>query len=76
MVNMTLAVPQELHEIMKKHSEVKWSEVARLALWEYARKLELLDRLVADSKLTEEDVEEIDKVVKKAMAKKYRKYST
>ena len=70
---MTLAVPQELHEIMKKHSEVKWSEVARKALWDHARKLELLDKLVEKSKLTEKDVEELDKIVKKAIAEKYRK---
>lgn len=76
MVNMTLALPQELHDIMKKHSEVKWSEVARRALWDYARKLELLDSLVSNSKMTEKDVEEIDKIVKKAMAKRYRKYYT
>ena len=72
---MTLAVPQELHEIMKKHSEVKWSEVARKALWDHARKLELLDKLVEKSKLTEKDVEELDKIVKKAIAERYRKHS-
>ena len=32
MVNMTLAIPEELHKIMKKHSEIKWTEVARQAI--------------------------------------------
>ena len=76
MVNMTLAVPKDLHIIMKKHSEIKWSEVARKALWEYAKKLELLDSLVENSEFTKEDVEELDRVIKRAMAKRYRKYST
>lgn len=31
MVNMTLAVPKEMHEKMKEHSEIKWTEVARKA---------------------------------------------
>jgi hypothetical protein len=36
MTNMTLAVPENLTQIIKKHREVKWSEVARQALWNEA----------------------------------------
>ncbi len=32
MVNMTLAVPERLHRIMKLHSEIKWTEIARKAI--------------------------------------------
>jgi len=39
-VNMTLAVPERLHRIMKKHSEIKWTEVARKAIEKKARALE------------------------------------
>ena len=52
MVNVTLAVPEELHKIMTKHPEIKWSEVARQAMWEYARKLELLDQIADRSTLS------------------------
>jgi len=31
MVNMTMAIPEELHSKMKKYPEVKWTEVARKA---------------------------------------------
>jgi len=31
-VNVTLSVPKEVHDIMKQHREIKWSEVARQAL--------------------------------------------
>jgi len=44
MTNMTLALPEELHAIMRKHKTVKWSEVARSALWEQARQIDLLDQ--------------------------------
>jgi hypothetical protein len=74
MVNMTLAIPEDLHEIMKKHTDIKWSEVARRALRDYAEKLDKLDRMLHDSKLTDEDVDQIDHKIKKSMAKKYRKY--
>ena len=73
MVNMTLAIPKDLHEKMKQHSEIKWSEVARKAIREYASKLEILDKMVAESKLIEEDIDEIDHVVKAAILKHYRK---
>ena len=71
MVNVTLAVPEELHKIMKKHPEIKWSEVARQAMWEYARKLELLDKIVSRSKLSEKDALEIGEAVKKRVAERY-----
>jgi len=71
-VNVTFAVPEELHEIMKRHPEIKWSEIARKAMWEYASKLELMDRLTRESQLSEKDVLELDKKVKAGIAKKYR----
>ena len=40
MVNMTLAVPERLHRVMRKHSEIKWTEVARKAIERKARLLE------------------------------------
>ncbi|MBS3058199.1 MAG: hypothetical protein J4478_02245 [Candidatus Diapherotrites archaeon] len=37
---MTFAIPEQIHKIMKKHSEIKWSEVARKAIEKKARELE------------------------------------
>ncbi len=71
MTNMTLAVPEDLHKIMEKHKEIKWSEVARQAIWEKARKLELMDRLLAKSELTEKDAEEIGHKIKHGIAKRH-----
>ncbi len=69
---VTLAVPEELHEIMRRHPEIKWSEIARKAMWEYARKLELMQIIVGESKLSEKDVLELDKMVKAGLGRKYR----
>ena len=66
MTNMTLAVPNDLHNIMQKHREIKWSEVARQALWQHAKKLELLDKLLSKSKLSEEDALFLGKKIKLA----------
>jgi len=71
MTNMTLAVPEDLKKIMEKHQEVKWSEVARQAMWEHAKKLELMDKLVSKSKLTENEALEIGRKIKKEVARRH-----
>lgn len=71
MVNMTLAVPKELHRIVKRHPEIKWSEVARQAMWDYARKIELLDQLTSRSRLTEAEAIVSDQVIKKKLSESY-----
>lgn len=72
MVNVTFAVPEELHEIMRRHPEIKWSEIARKAMWDYARKLELMERIVSGSRLSERDVLELDEKVKTGLRRKYK----
>ncbi len=72
MTNMTLAIPEELHAVMKKHGEIKWSEVARRALWLQARKLEIMDKILSKSNLTEEDAENIGHKIKHGIAKRHR----
>lgn len=71
MTNMTLAVPEDLNRIMQKHKEIKWSEVARQAIWEKARKLELMEKLLVKSELTEQDAEEIGRKIKHGIAKRH-----
>lgn len=68
---MTLAIPEDLYNIMEKHKEIKWSEVARQAIWEKARKMELLDKILSKSQLTEKDAIEIGNKIKKEIAKKH-----
>jgi hypothetical protein len=71
MTNMTLAVPEELHIIMRRHKQIKWSEVAREALWNQAKKLELMDKILSKSTLTEKDALEIGRKVNKAVAERH-----
>lgn len=71
MPNMTMSIPTELHQVVKKHSEIKWSEIARKAMWEQARKLELMDAITKKSKLNEKDVMDIDEKVKAGLLKRY-----
>jgi hypothetical protein len=71
MTNMTLAIPAELVIVMRKHKEIKWSEVARQAMVEKAEELRLMDEILSKSKLTEKDAMEIGKKIKEGMAKRH-----
>ena len=70
MPNITLSIPEDLHERMKLHSEIRWSEVVRKSISDKIDDLEMLDKLTAGSKLTSKDVDEISKRIDRAAAKK------
>ncbi len=70
MPNLTLSIPTELHEAMKRHPEIRWSEVARKAIAKRLEDLETLDAILSKSTLTEKDVKELaEKVTKGAWEK-------
>jgi hypothetical protein len=56
---------------MRRHPEIKWSEIARKAIWEYAERLDLMERIVSKSQLSEKDVLELEKKVKAGVRRKY-----
>ena len=68
---MTLSIPEDLHRIIKTHEEIKWSVIARKAMWEYARKLEIVDQILEKSEFTEENVMELDKMIKRSLRAHY-----
>ena len=70
MPNMTLSIPQELHQIVRQHNEIKWSEIARRAMWEQAKKVQLMDKLTGNSEFTEEDVAFLDHRIKAKLLKR------
>lgn len=72
MVKLSLALPDEIRGIMDKHKEINWEEIASDYLWEYAKKIELVDRIASESKLTEEEADKISRPIKQKIALKYR----
>ncbi|MFC1775087.1 hypothetical protein ACFLZN_02110 [Nanoarchaeota archaeon] len=65
MSNITLAIPDDLHKKMKKHSEIRWSEVVRKSIAEKIKVLEMLDKITQKSKMTAKDVKELAKKINK-----------
>ena len=74
MGNITLSLPNDLHEKMKRMSDVRWSEIARRAIEERIDDLEVMNKIASKSKLTKKDVEEIGKKIKSRMAKEFYEY--
>lgn len=59
MGNITLALPEDLHDRMRKHSEIRWSEVVRKSIHNKVELLEAMDAIAKKNKMTEKDVEEL-----------------
>jgi predicted CopG family antitoxin len=72
MPNMTLSLPEDVYKIVKNHKEVRWSEIARRAIEDYAKKITLLNTMTAQSDLTEEDIITLDAKVKSGIQQHYR----
>ena len=67
MVNVTIAVPEDLKKLLDKHPEMNWSEVARQAWWQKAKELELFNKLTKSSDVSDKNVLELAKTIKKGM---------
>lgn len=70
MPNVTLAIPEDLHDKMKRHTEIRWSEVVRKTISEKIEDLDMMDKLTRKSKLTQKDVNEIAQRIDSDVAKK------
>jgi len=72
MTNMTLSIPEQLHKKIKLHTELKWSDIARQAFETKLNELEFMENVLRNSKLTEEDAEEIGHKIKAEIRKRFK----
>ena len=71
MANITLTIPNALHEKIRSHGEIRWSEVIRQLLQKKIEQLELMNQIVNKSKLTQKDVDEISEKIDSNVAKRF-----
>ena len=64
MTNITLALEDTLHERMKRHPEIRWSEVVRKSIRQKVEMLDAMDKIASKSRLTKKDVDEISRKIK------------
>ena len=75
MPNLTLSIPEELKHNLDSLSEINWSESVRQFLAEKVKRallLNKLDKLLENSKLTEEDCLRLGNEVKERVWKRYK----
>ncbi len=72
MPNMTFSLPEKLHQEIKHHNEIKWSEIARKAFEKKVQELHLLDKMLQKSTLTEQDAERIGHAIKHNIRKRFQ----
>lgn len=72
MVNITLSIPEEVHLKMKRHSDIRWSEVVRKVIKRRLELLDITDKLSRSSSLSEKDVKEISKLIDKKTSRKLK----
>ncbi|MDP3742566.1 MAG: hypothetical protein Q8R15_04585 [Candidatus Micrarchaeota archaeon] len=71
MVNITIAVPVPLKAQLEKHPEINWSEVARqawIAKLSNLEKLQLINEITKNVKISDDDVEELARKIKHSLA--------
>lgn len=73
MVNMTIAIPDELKKEMEGMKFINWSEVAREAFKKQIDEYALFKKIVSKSKLTQKDADELSRKVNHAASERFRK---
>ena len=72
MASFTLSFPEGVLKRMRKHSEVRWSEIAREAVIQQLDEWERAEKIASKSRLTEKDVEELAAAVDRDMARHFK----
>lgn len=73
MPKVTFEVPVDIKDIIQKHTEIDWDKIVTDTLWNYAKKINLLDSIAYKSKLSEKDIEVLGHEIKADLLKKYQK---
>lgn len=73
MPKLTFEIPIDIKDMVQKHTEIDWDKIVSDTLWNYAKKIKLLDSIACKSKLTEKDIDALDHEIKADLIKKYQK---
>ncbi len=73
MANVSFELPVDIKNIITHYPEINWDKLVQDTLWNYAKKIQLMDKITNKSKLTEENVNNLNKEIKANLLKKYMK---
>ncbi len=73
MPKVSFEVPSDIKGVVAKYKEINWNKVVSNTLWDYTRKIKILESITAKSRLTSNDIEALDHKIKADVLKKYQK---
>lgn len=73
MASVSVSVSDELKKKLEENNIINWSAVARKAFEEHLSKIELLDKLTANSNATDKDIEKLGAKIKAGIARAHEK---
>ena len=73
MRKLSVDLPTELRAIVERYPGMDWTGVAEKALWSYALKLQLADRIAVRSRFTEASARRIGREIKTRLRRRYAK---
>lgn len=71
MANVSFELPVDITNIITRYPQINWDKLVQDTLWNYAKKIKLMDKITDKSKLTEEDVNNLNNEIKANLLKKY-----
>jgi len=72
MPNMTFSVTDEFKQRMDEHKHIRWSSAVRAMIERQLDEFEEFESLVQKSRITQKDIDDISRKVRKAAAKHFR----
>ena len=73
MENITLSIPKETKEKIKKHKEINWSEIIRQALNQKINEIEKINKIIKDEKEISEWATKLQRKSRKDREKELKK---
>ena len=73
MTELVVDIPNDIAKEMKKFRFMSWNEKLVKDIIFFMNEREIVESILAKSKLKEEDVEEIDNIIKRGLFEKYYK---
>ena len=72
MSKVSFEIPNDVKDILTKHTEIDWNKIISDTLWNYAKRIKLLESITSKSRLTDKDIDTLDHEIKTALSKKYQ----
>ncbi len=69
---VSFKIPIDVKNIITRYPQINWDELVQHTLWDYAKKIKLVNAITQKSKLTLKMAKQLDKEIKTGVLKRYK----